>query len=998
VTGTARFIVASARRSDNPDHQAVLHRARYFRVVEALHTAVTSSSHTSLATRILGEVPILSDGSACFEAPADTPLFLEPVDAAGRRLEFDWQLPETSVPVGSKQNLLEMTYITARPGETKSCHGCHAPQSEAVSAASTVAALRHGPVSIERDLTDLLYRRNEPDEYRASLRIGETGTYRDWLSSPDADVRRRGCEALMAVEDGARQDAPAIAGLLRDPSAVVRRAAARALARLGSVACLPALLDALDDQDWQVRFNATAALEAVTACAAGAESEDSPGKSYRELLARLGGADGVRSAIGEGPGRLSGLTSGGAADLRLRWFEAAGRLGDEAPAAARQVVRKALRVPLPPPVQFEPWPGKRRPLEGAPPEMGALRAAGWMKDAPSVPHLIPWLARHEYPDHAAEAALALGRIGTPEAVGALWEALRRDVPGRQPYLNRYVQHGPRPEEYALLRGLLLAGAAPALDDVFLIVGLLPGTFLEKPRFEDRLRPESQRVLLGRLLLERARLRNPVVAILVDVLRRQPPAASDPLYGQVLRGINLERPYAEHQRPFPVVKQIEPEQALWLLGCLAVDRSEVPENLIVPYLTSENHRERIDAAVLLSRLGFGSQAAEVLAAEADKPYAFGEIMGIGKSHFDPNFRDKCYLVMALTHHADAGRLRTFADPQRRYRDVRYGLAVGLGQRGTADGVELLSEIATRDPISVVRRQARESLLAIQEMQRLAGRPVPEVRLPPPLPFEALYPPRGLTWPAPVQEPLPAAAPPPVASPEVLQQLIANGLAAENYRDLNNANNQAPGADRMMIRGMHPFSAAVAGLAQLDPQTAGPSLRQLLASPYPFAHYLVLRESGRGRFPELDGAVVGLLEQSVRSSDTVRFYWTCEALAQRRVQAAVPVLARLAHAESPPHLHGPAGMGHGYPAARALARLLGDLDHAEVQRLLQSENLWVRAGALAGLAEARAPGLQPLLERLLAGREPGMIRDHARAGLRGLKAGDREPRNSTDPGAG
>ena len=277
MTGTARFVVANARRSDNPDHQAVLHRARYFRVVEALHTAVTSSSHTSLATRILGEVPILSDGSACFEAPADTPLFLEPVDAAGRRLEFDWKLPETSVPVGSKQNLLEMTYITARPGETKSCNGCHAPQSEAVGAASTVAALRHGPVSIERDLTDLLYRRNEPDEYRASLRLGETGTYRDWLSSPDADVRRRGCEALMAVEDGARQDAPAIAGLLRDASAVVRRAAARALARLGSVACLPALLDALDDQDWQVRFNAAAALEAITACAAGAEGGDSPG-------------------------------------------------------------------------------------------------------------------------------------------------------------------------------------------------------------------------------------------------------------------------------------------------------------------------------------------------------------------------------------------------------------------------------------------------------------------------------------------------------------------------------------------------------------------------------------------------------------------------------------------------------------------------------------------------------------------------------------------------
>jgi HEAT repeat protein len=983
VTGKAQFVVANARRSDNPEHQAVLHRARYFRVVEALHTAVTSSSHTSLATRILGEVPILSDGSACFEAPADTPLFLEPVDAAGRRLEFDWKLPETSVPVGSKQNLLEMTYITARPGETKSCNGCHAPQHETVAVASTMEALKHGPVSVDRDLTDLLYRRNEPDEYRASARIGETTKYRDWLNSPDSDVRRRGCEALMTVEDGARQDAPTIAGLLGDPSAVVRRAAARALASLGSVACLPALLKALDDEDWQVRFNAACALEAVTACAASAQGVQSPGAFYRDLLARLGAVDGIRRAIGQGPGGLCRLTGDDAVDVRRRWFEAAGRLGDEAPAAARHVVRVALQVPLPPPVQFEPWPGKRRPLTGSAPEIGAIRAAGWMKDAESVPHLIPWLSRHEYPNHATEAALALGRIGTPEAVGALREALRRDVPDRQPYLNRYVQHGPRPEEYALLRGLILAGAAPSRDEVFLIVGLLPGTFLEKPRFEDRLRPESQRVLLGRLLLDRAKLREPLVAILVDVLHGKPPAAGDPLYVQVLQGINLERPYAEHQRPFPVVQQIEPEQALWLLGCLAVDRSEVPENLIVPYLTSKNLRERIDAAVLLNRLGFEFQAAQALAAEADKPYAFGEIMGIGKSHLDPNFRDKCYLVMALAHHADIGRLRTFADPKRRYRDVRYGLAVGLGQRGTADGIELLTEMATRDPISVVRRQARESLLAIQETQQLAGRPVPEVHIPALLPFEALYPPRGLAWPAPVQEPLAPVEPPASESLETLQRLIADGLGAENYRDLNNANNQAPGAARMMIRGMHAFSDAAASLSHLHPQAASPILRQLLASPYPFAHYLALRESSKVRLLEQDGELVGLLGRCVRACDTVRFYWTCEVLAQRQVQEAVPVLVRLAHAENPPDLHGPAGMGHGYPAARALARLLGDLHHVEVQRLLKSENVWVRAGALSGLTEARAPGMEPFLEQLLVGRQPGLIRDHAQVGLGQLR---------------
>lgn len=983
VTGRARFVVTDAWRSDRPEHAAVLPRARYFRVIEALHTAVTSSSHTSLATQVLGEVPILPDGSAYFEAPADTPLFLQPVDAAGRPLEFAWRQPETSVPVGSRQRVLEMTYVTARPGEVKSCNGCHAPRQEATDSHSTVAALGHPPVTVDRDLTDLLYRRNEPEEYRLSVRFGEADRYRPWLDSPDADLRRRACEALALLEDEARPDAAAIAIRLDDDDPAVRRSAARALARLGSLADLPRLVRALDDADWQVRLAAAAACEAITG-----------GVADHELL---GDPARIELAVGRGPDGLAELQSGALVDRRRAWFEAASRLGESAPEPARQAVRDALDVPLPPPVLFEPWPGKRQPLDGTPPESGAIRAAGWLRDAPCVPKLIPWLARHEYPDHAADVALALGRIGTSEAVAALWDALRRDVPERKPYLNRYVQHGPRPEEYALLRGLILAQAVTSLDDVPLVIGLLPGTFLEKPRFEDRLRPESQRVRLGRLLLERAQLRERAVAILVDVLRGKPPADSDALAAQILRGINLERPYAEHQRPFPVVPRIEPEQALWLLGCLAVDRREVPEEFVAPYLTRANWRERIDAAVLLNVLGCGDTARKTLFAEADKPYSFGEIMGIGKSHFDPNFRDKCYLVMALAHHVDdVERLRPLADPQRRYRDVRYGLAVGLGQRGAADGIDLLSEIATQDPIGVIRRQACQSLRAIQETQRLAGLTVPEIRLPAPRPFEAWYPPRGLAWPGPIREPLPPGCTgAPVAcdwaslapatilldatTGEELQRRIAAGLQADNYRDLNNANNQAPGATRMMVRGMHSFADAVATLAAADPAACRPVLQQLLASPYPFANFLALREVSGGSLSCTDAGLTDVLRTCSQSSDTVKFSWACEALAAQRVTAAIPVLAQLARAENPPGLHGPAGMGHGWPAARALGRLAADLQHPEVRPLLASPNAWVRAGVLCGLTESRAPGIEGLLKQLLTGSQPALIADQARVGL-------------------
>jgi len=507
ITPQAQFVVAAGRSADDPKREKALSRARYFQVVEALHTAVTSSSHTSLATRILGVVPIRSDGSAYFEAPAETPLFLEPLDAAGRRIEYDWRHPETSVPVGSKQILTEMTYITARAGETKACSGCHTRLHESVDPDTPASALARRPVRVERDLTDLMYRRNEPDEYRCQARIGEAPKYRPWLKSAEAELRRRACEMLAAIEDGAEEDVEAIGRLLGDESTPVRRAAGRALARLGTPDSVPGLIGALEDTDWQVRFHAAVALEAITACTPpGDHDGDAAQRFYVELVDRLGGAEGVRKAIGQGPAALEPFAQDDGDELLRRWFEAAGRLGPDAPDLARAIVRRALDVPLPPPITFQPYAGKRHALEGEPPELGAIRAAGKMQDSESVTRLVPWLSRAEYQDHATETAVALGRIGTPEAVDALWVAVREQVPELRPFQTRYLQRGPRPEEYALLRGLILAGAAPAVEDVSLLVAMLPGSFLEKPRYEDRLRPESQRVLLGRLLLENGGLR------------------------------------------------------------------------------------------------------------------------------------------------------------------------------------------------------------------------------------------------------------------------------------------------------------------------------------------------------------------------------------------------------------------------------------------------------------------------------------------------------------
>src|SRR5207302_9291942 len=106
------------------------------------------------------------------------------------------------------------------------------------------------------------------------------------------------------------------------------------------------------------------------------------------------------------------------------------------------------------------------------PHVQAIRAAGKLKLADAVPLLAAWLKRHEHEYHAAEAAYALGRIGTPEAITALWEAVRSEVPNKQVLYNRYLQHGPRPEEYALVKALILGNAVVTLEVLRILIALL----------------------------------------------------------------------------------------------------------------------------------------------------------------------------------------------------------------------------------------------------------------------------------------------------------------------------------------------------------------------------------------------------------------------------------------------------------------------------------------------------------------------------------------------
>ncbi len=74
--------------------------------------------------RIVGTVPVELDGSAYFRVPADTPISVQPLDDKGQALQ------------------LMRSWMTAMPGETLSCAGCHEKQNTSPPAKASVAAHR----------------------------------------------------------------------------------------------------------------------------------------------------------------------------------------------------------------------------------------------------------------------------------------------------------------------------------------------------------------------------------------------------------------------------------------------------------------------------------------------------------------------------------------------------------------------------------------------------------------------------------------------------------------------------------------------------------------------------------------------------------------------------------------------------------------------------------------------------------------------------------------
>ena len=81
--------------------------------------------------KILGTVPVLEDGSALFRVPANTPIFVQPLDGEG------------------KSQQVMRSWFTAAPGEVISCVGCHERQNSGPPSKYSAAALGRRPAAIE---------------------------------------------------------------------------------------------------------------------------------------------------------------------------------------------------------------------------------------------------------------------------------------------------------------------------------------------------------------------------------------------------------------------------------------------------------------------------------------------------------------------------------------------------------------------------------------------------------------------------------------------------------------------------------------------------------------------------------------------------------------------------------------------------------------------------------------------------------------------------------
>jgi hypothetical protein len=133
---SGRFLCASVFNSQEKE---VAQRGRFVRLIEGVPVVGRHETHTGgqpvwknhggTFARVLGTAPLAPDGSFYVELPADRLVHLQVLDSDRRVINN------------------QLTWIYARPGETKSCVGCHEDPHTTTEPRQPPLALRSGPLS-----------------------------------------------------------------------------------------------------------------------------------------------------------------------------------------------------------------------------------------------------------------------------------------------------------------------------------------------------------------------------------------------------------------------------------------------------------------------------------------------------------------------------------------------------------------------------------------------------------------------------------------------------------------------------------------------------------------------------------------------------------------------------------------------------------------------------------------------------------------------------------
>lgn len=710
--------------------QADVSRIAAVRIFEGRSLAIRPDhypyEHIGVEARELGTIPLAADGSFYARVPADRALAIQAVDGEGRAV------------------INELSWIYVRPGEQRSCVGCHSPRAGTPSTTTVGLANRVKPIDalgkgrphrfrgnnaetggilnlqIERMREGAsidLYTQGpiEPAEADAPLPPGRptlVATLCRQLEKSDTEQNVSAIERLALLHD--RAATPGLIKALQNSDGEIRTHAAMALAACGTAEALPALRAALDDRQSGVVAAAEMALTNLTGRTA-AEPRRDLRKSDSSLEQRL-----VAQLTSDDPPHV------------IAAADALGHVGTPAVASGNleSLVRKHLE------------PGY--PHSDVRAIMAAIRALGHLRCRECLPLLESLLnldcsraagalARRNI--HVAAAAVeALGRIGTPEAEKVLVGFCRR-LHSFAHYTHACGDHPVLRESHAsilhyrMLEALDAMGArAPEVVGPMLrsVPGDLDrGLLIERDSYETLLGRVAQRAALSRKLLETC------LGVLGDeefrqaaTLREEITAYPTPSLAE-RRETSLDELFRTPRGGLTFLPYTPPMRAAQMISVLLLDARLVGR---VAATFDRYRKQRVDASdfravrdrawvcfYLARALGQlrDPQAARALLAclEEDPPEAAGGRTTpphpMSFTTVTPFYRAAAAYGLGVSGERRAVEvlLRVVADFENAL-DVRHSAALGLALAARASDTGAIGELAAHYPEWTIRRILQE----------------------------------------------------------------------------------------------------------------------------------------------------------------------------------------------------------------------------------------------------------------------------------------------------